>query len=132
VSAPVQNLDLVPTLLDALGLDASPYFFDGRTLKPLLEGKSGPAPLQHGLIGTLRSASDDRYKLIADLATGTYSLFDLTADPGETKDVLPSHRRVFARLRQGLDTWLAASEGKDGLRRSREAEEKLRSLGYIQ
>jgi arylsulfatase A-like enzyme len=132
VTVPVQNLDLVPTLLDALGLDASPYHFEGRSLRPLLEGKRASVPLQHGLIGTLRSASDDRYKLIADLATGTYSLFDLVADPGETKDVLASRRRDFARLRQGLNAWLASTEGTDGLRRSQEAEERLRSLGYIQ
>jgi hypothetical protein len=60
------------------------------------------------------------------------SLFDLVADPGETKDVLANRRRDFARLRTALNTWLAASEGKEGLQRSREAEEKLRSLGYIQ
>jgi hypothetical protein len=101
-------------------------------LRPLLEGKSVPSSLQHGLIGTLRSASDDRYKLIADLATGTCSLYDLFADPRETKAVLANHRREFARLRQSLDAWLAATEGADGLRRSREAEERLRSLGYIQ
>ncbi len=132
VTAPVQNLDLVPTLLDLLGLAPSPFPFDGRTLRPLLEGKPSPAPLQHALMGTLRSAADGHYKLIADLATNTYSLYDLAADPGETKNLLALHRRELIRLRQSLSVWLAASEGPEGLRRSREAEERLRALGYIQ
>jgi arylsulfatase A-like enzyme len=132
VSAPVQNLDLVPTLLDLLGLAPSSAPFDGRTLRPLLEGKRAPSPLQHALMGTLRSASDGRYKLIADLATHTYALYDLAADPSETKNVLTLRRHESARLRQSLIAWLAASEGPEGLRRSREAEERLRALGYIQ
>ena len=132
VTSPVQNLDLVPTLLDLLGLDASPYPFDGRTLRPLLEGKRAPAPLQHALMGTLRSAADGHYKLITDLATNTYALYDLAADPGETKNLLTLHRRTFIHLHQALDVWLAANEGPEGLRRSRKAEERLRALGYIQ
>jgi arylsulfatase A-like enzyme len=134
VSRPVQNLDLVPTILDYLGMETG-YTFEGRSLRPVIEeGDSAAEALQYGLQGTLRSASDGRFKLIQDLASGAFSLFDLAADPGETADVLRRERRSFARLRGALDGWLAATEGRGeaGLRKSREAEERLRSLGYIE
>jgi arylsulfatase len=132
VPAPVENLDLVPTVLDYLGLDRSPYRFAGRSLRPLMEGSEAPARVQFALQGSLRSASDGRHKLVQDLAAGTWSLYDLAADPGETTDVLRRERRAFARLRQALDGWLATTEGTRGLDRSREAEKRLRSLGYIE
>jgi arylsulfatase len=132
VLSPVENLDLVPTVLDYLGLDRSPYRFAGRSLRPLIEGNAAPARVQFALQGTLRSASDGRHKLVQDLAADTWALYDLAADPGEKTDVLRRERRAFARLRQALDGWLAANEGTQGLDRSREAEKRLRSLGYIE
>ena len=39
VSAPVQNLDLVPTILDYLGLGTGGYVFEGESLRPLLENE---------------------------------------------------------------------------------------------
>jgi arylsulfatase A-like enzyme len=137
VSRPVQNLDLVPTILDYLGLGTAGYTLAGRSLRPLIEEDSSAAGgLQFGLQGTLRSAADGRFKLIQDLAAGTVSLFDLAADPGETKDVLRGQRRDYFRLRDALTGWIARAEGKGmeeaSLRKAREAEERLRSLGYIE
>jgi arylsulfatase A-like enzyme len=100
---------------------------------PGVEAKTAEK-LQYGTQGALRSASDGRFKLIQDLGSGAFSLFDLKADPGETADVLRRERRTYARLRAGLAGWLAAVEGRGdaGLEKSRQAEEWLRSLGYIQ
>lgn len=57
-------------------------------------------------------------------------------DPGETKDVLAGQRRAYFGLRDALARWLGQSEGKgaadESVRRAREAEQKLRSLGYIE
>jgi arylsulfatase len=132
VSRPVQNLDLVPTILDYLGAGIQGRSFDGRSLRAQIEGKGGDA-LQYGLMGDFRSVSDGRFKLIEDLS-GTHppALFDLKADPGETRNVLPAERRVYARLRDALAAWLARHEGKGAVDAAREAQKKLRSLGYIE
>ncbi|MEO6194936.1 MAG: sulfatase [Thermoanaerobaculia bacterium] len=130
VSRPVQSLDLVPTLVDYLGIKTA-VPFAGRSLRGEIEGKTGEE-LQFGLQETLRSASDGRFKLIEDLAGGTPKLFDLQADPGETKDVLAGQRRAYFTLRDALAGWLARNEGKDAVDASRAAQEKLRSLGYIE
>ncbi|MFL6196060.1 MAG: sulfatase [Thermoanaerobaculia bacterium] len=138
VAAPVQNVDLVPTILDYMGIDAGKRRFEGRSLRPLVEGKAGPAQpapgMQYGLQATLRSASDGRYKLIQDLEANRARLYDLQADPKENRDVLAGERRSFFRLRDALATWLARTEGGQGesVRKAKESEQRLRSLGYIQ
>lgn len=138
VAQPVQILDLVPTILDFLGIDARAYKLDGRSLRPLLAGASGTAAgeLQFGLQGTYRSAADGRFKLIQDLDSGAVALFDLAADRQEKADVLARERRAFFRLRGALTGWLARAEGegmaKESVRKARETEARLRSLGYIE
>jgi arylsulfatase A-like enzyme len=133
VASPVQNLDLVPTVLDYLEIKTTGPF-EGRSLRAMIEGGEGNAgpEIQYALQGSLRSAADGRYKLIEDLAGGKQALYDLKADPGETKDVLAAERRAYAALRDALAKWLAKSEGKGTADASRAAQEKLRSLGYIE
>jgi arylsulfatase A-like enzyme len=132
VATPVENLDIVPTLLDYLGLPP-PAGGEGRSLRPLIAGSSpAAAPLQRSAQGALRSVSDGRYKLIQDLASRRYWLYDLQADPGETRDVLTANRPVFFHLRDALAAWLERTETAGrGLRGSQEADKRLRALGYL-
>lgn len=144
VTAPVQNLDLVPTILDYLGVDANGLNLEGKSLRPIIErktegkaeGKAGGDLRQFAAQGSLRSAADGRFKLIHDLAAGTWALYDLKADPGERVDALARERRSFQRLRGSLTAWLARTEGagseSESVRKAKEAESKLRSLGYIE
>jgi len=132
VSRPVQNLDLVPTILDYIGVGSKQNRFNGRSLRGEIEGSNVPDELQYGLMGELRSVSDGRFKLIQDLGGKPPALFDLKADPGETRNVLPAERRTYARLRDALASWLARNEGKGVADEAREAQKKLRSLGYIE
>lgn len=136
VEQPVQNLDIVPTLLDYLGLPALGLTLEGESLRPLIETETAGDPHQYSLSGPYRSVADGRFKLIQDLGEDAFSLFDLRKDPGETRDVLATERRDFHRLRDALGGWLARTEGQglagESLRKAREAEEKLRSLGYLE
>ena len=136
VEQPVQNLDIVPTLLDYLGLPAVGLTLEGESLRPLIDKGTAGDPLQYSLSGPYRSVADGRFKLIQDLGGEAFWLFDLQKDPGETRDVLAAERRTFHRLRDALGGWLARTEGQgradESLRKAREAEEKLRSLGYLE
>lgn len=138
---PVQNLDITPTLLDYLGLPAVGLTLEGESLRPLIE--KGAAvdpnqmdPHQFSFSGPYRSVADGRFKLIQDLGGEAFWLFDLKQDPGEMRDVLAAERRTFHRLRETLGGWLARTEGQgradESLRKAKEAEEKLRSLGYLE
>lgn len=133
---PVQNVDIVPTLLDYLGLPATGLTLEGESLRPLIEKGTAEDPHQYSLSGPYRAVADGRFKLIQDLGGDAFWLFDLQKDPGETHDVLAAERRTFHRLREALGGWLAQTEGQgradESLRKAREAEEKLRSLGYLE
>jgi arylsulfatase A-like enzyme len=140
VGEAVENLDIAPTILDLLGIDPAPLHLEGRSLRPLLEGKpsgtDATTSLQFSSQGSLRAVADGQFKLIQDFANGTFTLYDLKADPGETTDVLRRERRTFHRLRETLGAWLAKTEGAGvagiSLRQATEAEKKLQSLGYLE
>jgi arylsulfatase A-like enzyme len=137
IEAPVENLDIVPTLLDYVGIDAAGFRFEGRSLRPVIESRAEGAPRhQFASQSRFRSASDGRFKLIHDLAEGTFQLYDVAADPKETADVLRRERRSFHHLRERMTAWLARTEGEgaagESLRKAEEAEAKLRALGYLQ
>lgn len=133
---PVQNLDIVPTLLDYLGVPTAGLTLEGESLRPLIEQGTDGDPHQYSLSGPYRSVADGRFKLIQDLGGDAFWLYDLQRDPGETRDVLAAERRNFHRLREALGGWLALTEGQgradESLRKAKEAEEKLRSLGYLE
>ncbi|HYG64381.1 MAG TPA: sulfatase [Thermoanaerobaculia bacterium] len=138
VTRPAENVDVVPTLLDLLGIGTEGLRLEGRSLRPLLgDEESDESPdHQFSAQGPLRSVADGGFKLVEDLAGGSVALYDLRADPGETKDVLRDRRRDFHRLRQALTAWLAATEGQhaagESVHQAEEAERKLRALGYIE
>jgi arylsulfatase A-like enzyme len=123
------NLDVVPTVLEALGI-AVPDNLEGISLL-------GPAP--EGRIvqsetfknAKLRSAVDGKYKLIRNLNTGGEQLFLLE---NEGMDLLsdPAHADAAARLRAALDAKFTPQSAA-GPRISRDAEEieRLKALGYI-
>jgi arylsulfatase A-like enzyme len=129
---PVQNLDLLPTILDYLGVETKGLKFEGESLRPAIEGTGELDPRQYGMQGTLRSAADGRHKLIHDLGNGSFELYDLQADPKEKTDRLRQDRRAFHGLRELLTSWLGRTEGKGKAEESLEAERKLRSLGYLE
>ena len=132
INQPVQNLDIVPTLLDYLEVDTKGLTFEGESLRPLIEGTGEIDPHQYGMQATLRSAADGRHKLIHDLGKGSFELYDLKADPKEKQDALRGERRIFHRLRQALTTWLGQTEGSGKAKESLEAERRLRALGYLE
>lgn len=135
VDRPVENLDIVPTVLDYLGFGTEGRALAGRSLRPLIERRQVAEVVQRSALGTFRAVSDGRFKLLHDLASHRFQLFDLTADPQEAKDVLAQNRREFHRLRLALSDWLAQAEGtalSESVKRAELEERKLRSLGYIE
>jgi arylsulfatase A-like enzyme len=85
--------DVMPTLLDAAGVDA-PDDMDGRSLLPMLRGESGWREHLHGecaAVPTVGSGqqyiTDDRWKYIWYPGTAQEQLFDLKNDPQELHDL---------------------------------------------
>ncbi len=105
---PCCTADYYPTVLDILGLQApgQPEPVDGISLRPLIEGtmkeRSTPIAFESGAQIALM---DDRYKLYSRNRGRSYALYDLIADPGETKDLAAEHPEIAAAMKEKLDDW---------------------------
>lgn len=131
----VQNLDIAPTLLDYLGLDAGPYAFEGRSLRPVIEGDEPVNRVAFGLQGEARTVRDGRYRLVHYLESGRTELYDLAEDPGETVNLAEEMPQVTARLRQVIELWMETMEDQVGAGTTQHGaqalERELRALGYL-
>jgi arylsulfatase A-like enzyme len=144
VAAPVQHVDVVPTVLQMAGLDAGRL--PGRSL---LETLADPAPAPRAVhVMRARDEAIPRFpwsgravlqggwKLIQDnVHQPRYELYDLTADPRERVDLWRPDGAVAPVAFRALLQALRARRPADGPRRSgvlsAEGEEQLRALGYV-
>jgi arylsulfatase A-like enzyme len=116
VAPMVQHLDLAPTLLDAVGLPV-PAAMEGRTFWPLLtgEGEGGGHEKVISVECTWQakwSLRTDRHKLVVarhpDLyGTPPIELYDLAADPDESRNIADAQPELTATLRKELEDWIA-------------------------
>jgi arylsulfatase A-like enzyme len=128
VSSVFSHVDLAPTLLDAMGL-AIPADFQGRSRWGYLQSGSGwydPAIMDctevinpHGLADRCKPrvlcVRDQRYKLIVRFASQSDELYDLLAEPSETKPVASTaERAVRQRLLQVAREHLARPKPSHG------------------
>lgn len=116
IEAQVRSLDVAPTLLDLAGVRDETFLVQaqGATLRPLMEGKTeagreAPAETDFLYRVSRRSLREPGgRKLIADLETLRYELYDLRDDPGETKDLAPAFPEQILELERRLHIMLGA------------------------
>ncbi len=107
----VSGLDVMPTLLDYAGI-AGPASLQGKSLRPLVEGKELPwrefVVSEVNGFGEARMVRTARYKYIV-FAEGENreQLFDLEKDPGELKNLIadPALTTEVERHRRLLEQW---------------------------
>jgi arylsulfatase A-like enzyme len=147
----VESVDLLPTVLDLLGVPPPPgAAFQGSSLRPLLAGSR--KPLRSVVFSSARAdstwyegyelddkrlihtARSNRWKLIVypGVERDYIELYDLRADPGETENVAGRHPEVQATLAQALERWLdERGPTRPEADLPEELREKLRQLGYV-
>ncbi len=132
VAAPAQLVDVAPTLLSLAGVEV-PLELTGASLIDL----DPKAPPRRLYAETFYPRIHFGWSDLASLVEGRLhyieapepELYDLDADPGETRSMVDSERRAYSGLRQamkGYDRRLAAPAEVDP-----ETAAKLASLGYI-
>ncbi len=142
VARRVGTVDVVPTVLDLLGL-APPAGIQGRSLRPELEGGSGEPRARAYYAETLSPRLSRNWGELRALFAGDVKyvhgprpeLFDLSADPRELTDLSADRPEVAATLRGQLERYLAehAVEGLDSsVEVDPETARRLAALGYLQ
>jgi arylsulfatase A-like enzyme/Flp pilus assembly protein TadD len=137
VAAPVQHIDLVPTILDLVG---APKRTDlrGRSLRPLLEG-TGTLPdtgiysealysRYHFGWSELYGLTDARYRLIR---APRDELYDLERDPKETASIAGERPQVRQAMRSALETLMARAPIGAPSAVTDEDRQRLAALGYV-
>lgn len=107
VEAPASSTDVLPTLLEVLGL-APPGDIEGESLLPLIRGQeSGEERAAFSQLwdGAKAAIIYRRMKLIKDRATGSLELYDLARDPGEETNLAEAEHDIARDLEQRLDVW---------------------------
>ena len=152
-SAPVSLVDVAPTVLAHLGISV-PEGMEGHDLGALWHGAEGALPEDRLIfqdagwridpshqIQAIRAQAPrshavrrGRFKLYYDsLEDPPYRLFDLSADPGETRDVSAQHPELAAELRRILEERHAsgAHEPAPEVELAPEEKARLEALGYL-
>ena len=110
--APVHVADLMPTLLDAAGVDYDAGALYGKSIFPLLAGETDETRGANESFGVEVSGNAALYrgdwKLVRTaLPRGdfTWRLFDLSVDPGETTDLSAENPDLFAAMRAEYEAY---------------------------
>ena len=128
----VENLDVMPTLLDLFGLEElAPAELEGVSLAPIINDDSLLRSYVRSAQGTSRIVSDGRYKLWWDIESQSSEILDLAEDPAEMRDRSAERADELAKALSALQEWLAQVEGPGAAQRARQLEEELRALGYL-
>jgi len=116
-------IDLLPTLasLAKIPLPSAPSL-DGRDLSPLFQdsAESWPPRTLFNYLGGRLSVRTDRFRLDPRGA-----LYDMLADPSQTRDVASEHPEVVEQLRKEIGAWRS-----DVLARLPEKDERPFPVGY--
>jgi hypothetical protein len=106
-------VDITPTILDLLGLPASPLH-DGTSL---LEPRDRMALFYTDYTLGWLGLRDGCWKFMYEVESRRARLFDLCVDPAETKDLSASEAIRVAAYRDRLDRWSAAQRARMNERR---------------
>jgi arylsulfatase A-like enzyme len=136
VEAAVGNIDIVPTILDYLDIEAGGFGFEGSSLRPLIEGRVSDRRFAFADVGRYRGVDDGRFHLIFDGVENRLTLFDIRNDPLEQRDLFnPSHPEL-GPLKNSLDRWLEDTGQwmriKESAIAAKAKEDELRALGYLE
>ncbi len=137
VEEPASHVDLMPTILDSLGLPAPPGLAGRSLLAPAGAGpeKASPAIYFEALSGQLNRGWAPLYGVIhrglkyVDLPIP--ELYDLRADPREERNLAAVEPRRLAALRGILMPLRARDQGAAPSPESAEVRRRLESLGYL-
>jgi arylsulfatase A-like enzyme len=144
IDAPLESLDVMPTIFELLRIRSTPYGFQGRSIVPVIQNRSNSFDRNRPLI----SEQPDRVRVkIGDLALvfskdGKFPdhLYNLQADPLEIENIAQKNSQLIEKMKLHYFQMLAASKNVSAhflleTEKKRildeETTEQLQALGYI-
>lgn len=132
----VRHVDVVPTVLDAVGLPA-PAHLPGRSLLPVVAG--AVSSTEPSYFDSLAPAKNLGWAPLYGLVDGTTKyialpipeIYDLAEDPGEQRNLAARRPDLLERMGETLRGLRSADAGWTRAEESAEVRERLRSLGYV-
>lgn len=138
----VRSIDLVPTLLDLIGISTKEYDFDGSSLLPVIEkGEIRKEVYSEDLFeprgeGALQSLRTEEFKFMRNLTLNIEEYYNLPKDPQEKNNIIDQQdKETIINLRKKLNAYLRTkvTAGKEFSQKEKEAiDQRLRALGYIE
>ena len=114
IAAPVQLVDLLPTVLAGLSIPR-PARVRGADLGPWLAGSAPAGDAARGFAfaetETQTMLAREARRLVCARKIGACALYDVSADPAETRDLAPTSSAQFAAMRDELRA-VEASHGR--------------------
>ena len=100
---PVSLMDLVPTILDVLGIRHECQF-DGQSLLPFLEGKEEhrTKPIISEISRKYLCVIRGQWKLIGNYEKSSFELYNLEEDYGESNNLVNKRLDIFEELEEAL------------------------------
>jgi len=137
IAEQVRLIDVMPTVLDLLGIRETPPSMRGESLVPMMFGtpvsREAFTDSGHEPLVSLRTAG---WKLIYNTRSHHAAFYDLVADPAERSDRSDERSSDRDRAVRSVTDWLSQIRtGKTAPRAEAGSEtekEQLRSLGYVE
>jgi arylsulfatase A-like enzyme len=134
IDAMARHIDVLPTIADIVGVDP-PATAMGRSLLPVIRGEEADSTVESYAQGPFNAAlNTGQWKVIYNDTLNTFSLYDLSSDASETRDIWREHPEFHSELRERLEEYLKAAEaveehGADEL--DPDTVRRLKALGYL-
>jgi arylsulfatase A-like enzyme len=141
VEALTSLIDLPPTILGLLGREVPPSMQGVDLSADWTPGRSraqrsfvfAEADWQNEVPALYRMVRDERYKLILNTRDESVELYDMAADPAETRDVSQQLPEQTANMRDAARRYMSDEFRAESTEQpSPEALEQLRALGYAE
>lgn len=137
IASASENLDVVPTVLDYLGIEvkaATSARFEGRSLRSSIEGAEDGEQMAFSSWRAKRSVVRGHYKLVYDLSSEKHELYDVSVDPFQRVDLSHEQSDVAATLLKALKARFTRLEGnrQRSIEAGDAAIEQLKALGYLE